>query len=193
MTPEAGNHCVCYCDDCQAFARFLGRDDILDEQGGTEIFQTTPARIHLTGGVANLRCMRLSEKGLHRWYAGCCRTPVGNTLGKARVPFVGLLHPFLGDGTDGRPRDAIIGPIIERAYGRFAIGGMPPDAREVASLGFILRAARKILHGFVTGEYRPSPFFDLETGKPVVVPEVLGPEERARLTASGGAVNSPTA
>jgi hypothetical protein len=191
MSPDAGNHAICYCDDCQAFARFLGRDDILDEHGGTEIFQTTPARVKLTSGVANLRCMRLSEKGMHRWYAACCRTPVGNTLGAARLPFVGLIHSFIGDATDGRSRDEVLGPVIERGHGRRAIGGKPPGASETASLRFVLRAVRKLLWGLFTGEHRPSPFFDLATGKPVVVPEVLGHDERARL-AHGAAVSSQT-
>ena len=62
VSPGAGNHAVCYCDDCQAFAHFLGRAaDILDPHGGTEIFQMSPARIALTAGTERLACMRLSS------------------------------------------------------------------------------------------------------------------------------------
>jgi hypothetical protein len=40
VAPSTINHCSCYCDDCQAFAHFLGRADaILDAHGGTEIAQ----------------------------------------------------------------------------------------------------------------------------------------------------------
>ena len=30
VAQSEGTRCVCYCGDCQAFARFLGRDGILD-------------------------------------------------------------------------------------------------------------------------------------------------------------------
>ncbi|MGF1603380.1 MAG: DUF6151 family protein [Thermosynechococcaceae cyanobacterium] len=40
------NRGVCYCSDCQAFARFLKREnEILDESGGTSIIQTIPSNI----------------------------------------------------------------------------------------------------------------------------------------------------
>ena len=32
---------VCYRDDCQAFARFLGRAGLLDEHGGSDMVQMT--------------------------------------------------------------------------------------------------------------------------------------------------------
>jgi Family of unknown function (DUF6151) len=74
------NRCVCYCADCQAFARFLKREhDILDEMGGTSIIQTIPANVTFTEGTEHLTCMRLTTNGLLRWYAACCNTPIGNT------------------------------------------------------------------------------------------------------------------
>ena len=30
-----------------------------------------------------------------RWYAGCCKTPIGNTLENHKISFVGLLHNCL--------------------------------------------------------------------------------------------------
>ena len=72
VAPDTGMHVVCMCDDCQAFAHFLERDDVLDASGGTAIFQLRPAQLEITAGREHLRCMRLSEKGLLRWYAGCC-------------------------------------------------------------------------------------------------------------------------
>jgi Family of unknown function (DUF6151) len=59
------NRCVCYCADCQAFARFLKREnEILDEKGGTSIIQTIPANVTFTEGIENLTCMRLTANGL---------------------------------------------------------------------------------------------------------------------------------
>lgn len=43
VTPASGFRFVCYCKDCQTFARFLGQADILDAAGGTDIFQMPPA------------------------------------------------------------------------------------------------------------------------------------------------------
>jgi hypothetical protein len=45
----------------------------------------------------HLRLMRLSEKGLLRWYAGCCDTPLFNTMATPKVPFVGVLTDRLDD------------------------------------------------------------------------------------------------
>ena len=78
--PRVGARAICYCRDCQTFARFLGNpNEVLNGQGGTDIIATLPGHVHFTRGVDQLRCISLSHKGLLRWYAGCCRTPVGNT------------------------------------------------------------------------------------------------------------------
>lgn len=71
---QSGRRLVCYCDDCQAAAHFFDRPEaLLDRDGGTEVYQTAPARLTLEAGE-HLRCMRQSPKGLLRWYAGCCRS-----------------------------------------------------------------------------------------------------------------------
>src|SRR5258707_12477558 len=67
------NRCVCYCSDCQAVAHFLGRpSEILDGQGGTEVIQTRPANVSFTQSQQALDSMRLTEKGLFRWYTARC-------------------------------------------------------------------------------------------------------------------------
>ena len=74
------NRVICYCDDCQAFAHQLGRADLLDSNGGTDIVQVAPASPHIRQGQDKIAALRLSPKGLYRWHARCCNTPVGNTL-----------------------------------------------------------------------------------------------------------------
>jgi Family of unknown function (DUF6151) len=49
VSPSSGFRFVCYCKDCQAFARFLKRPDVLDPAGGTDIFQMPPGRVKLLG------------------------------------------------------------------------------------------------------------------------------------------------
>ncbi len=53
---------------------------VLDERGGSQIIQVPPKNLTFTQGREVLASMRLTEKGLLRWYAGCCNTPIGNTL-----------------------------------------------------------------------------------------------------------------
>jgi len=69
-----------------------GTVKILDAQGGTDVVQTRPANLTFTHGQDTLACMRLTPKGLLRWYAACCNTPIGNTVANYRMPFVGLVH-----------------------------------------------------------------------------------------------------
>ena len=90
VTPTAGFRFVCYCENCQAFARFLQRPDVLDTAGGTDIFQMAAGRVTLTAGTDAVRCLRFSNKVL-RWYAHCCRTPIANTAVSPRFPVVALI------------------------------------------------------------------------------------------------------
>src|SRR6516165_11874687 len=68
VSPSNGFRFVCYCKDCQAFARFLERPDVLDPTGGTDIFQMPPTHVKLSAGTDAVRCLRLSAKGVLRWY-----------------------------------------------------------------------------------------------------------------------------
>src|SRR5271170_7107234 len=111
VSPVTGNRVICHCNDCQAFARFLGQDGVLDARGGTDIFQVAPSQIRVTEGADHLVCVRLSEKGLFRWYAGCCKTPIGNMAG-ARFPFIGVVGAFMDTGAGGKMADDILGEPI---------------------------------------------------------------------------------
>jgi hypothetical protein len=89
IAPYTGLRFVCYCHDCQAFARFLKRPDVLDAAGGPDIFQMPVGRLKLIEGKDVVRCLRLSGK-VYRWYTDCCQTPIGNTAGP-HFPIVGLI------------------------------------------------------------------------------------------------------
>src|SRR6187399_3404358 len=106
VSPSGGCRVVCYCNDCQAFARFLARPGITDEWGGTDLFQMAPANLRIGEGADALRCVRLSAKGMYRWYCGDCKTPVGNSNGP-RVPFIGVIHTFMDHESAGRSRDDV--------------------------------------------------------------------------------------
>jgi Family of unknown function (DUF6151) len=173
------NHCVCYCKDCQAFARFLGREaEILDAQGGTAVIQTFPANVSFTAGREALACMRLSERGLLRWYSSCCNTPVGNTLANYRVSFVSLIHSCLE--TTGQSVDHAFGPVRLRVNTKNATGAV--QSSRVATISVLSRVAAALIGARLTGSYKHTPFFSGDTGSPVVTPTVLSRGEREKLT-----------
>jgi len=178
VAPANGNHCVCYCKDCQAFAHFLGRaDDMLDAQGGTEIFQTSQASVALTTGIDRVACMRLTPKGLTRWYASCCDTPIGNTLGTSAVPFIGVTTLFARE-----PKNEVLGPIRARAFPESAKGGRHAVPAGGLPMAYVMaRALWLMLRWRLRGDHRRSPLFDAATGRPIAEPRVLTVAEREEL------------
>ena len=172
-SPEV-NRCICYCADCQAFARFLKREhEILDEMGGTRIIQTIPANVTFTEGIENLACMRLTENGLLRWYAACCNTPIGNTLATPNLSFVGLIHSCLS--SDPTSLDEAFGPITMYVNTESAIAENKPKAARV--LSGTLRVFGMMVKARLDGRYKQTPFFVVETGTPIVTPKVLSDQE----------------
>jgi hypothetical protein len=175
VSPSTGFRFVCYCTDCQRFARFLELPDVLDPAGGTDIFQMPPGRVRLTEGADALRCLRLSDKGVLRWYAECCRTPIGNSASGPRFPILAVIHSFMDHEGDGRSRDEALGPLLCRIYERSATAPLPPRAPPPPSWRVFARRTRLMLGWWMRGLSRPSPLFDDETGAPRAVPQVLSP------------------
>lgn len=173
---------VCLCDDCQAYAHYLGRaSDVLDANGGTDIYPVAPASLKITRGLEHLKCLRLTGKGMLRWYAGCCKTPIANSAPYAQVPHNGVVHVIMDHAADGTTRDAALGPIRYRIFGKFGIGKLPPGTLDKASLPVVLGTIGFLLGGFLRRRYQPSPFFDPKTGQPSVTPYVLTTPEREAL------------
>jgi hypothetical protein len=167
--PRSGNRVVCYCDDCQAFAHWLGdARGVLDAAGGTDIFQTSPARVEITAGGEQLACMRLRPgSNVLRWFARCCRTPIGNTPADPRFVLVGVIHACMDFGTAGRSADAVLGPIRGSAFPEFARGDRAELPRKVG-VRHLARLVRIILAARLRGDVRRSPF-DLTRVKPQVL------------------------
>ena len=168
------NRCVCYCADCQAFARFLEREhEILDRKGGTDIIQTIPANVTLTEGIENLSCMRLTANGMLRWYAACCNTPIGNTLPNLNTSFVGLIHNCLSSEQNLLYRT--FGAVHMHVNTKYAIGEDRPKSTGLISGS--LRILNMMLKARLDGSYKQTPFFVLESGTPIVTPKVLSDRE----------------
>ena len=167
VSPRLGNRIVCYCEPCQQFPIKLGRADaVLDAYGGTEIYQIPPAHLSITKGAEHLRCLKHTEKGLHRFYAGCCDTPFANAPGPG-LPFIGVLGHV---DTESEKRDARIGPIRGHVHTQGATKPLPAD-RSAGAFGVILRILGQMIAWRVRGVAKPHPFFG-EDGQPIVEPEV---------------------
>lgn len=185
VSAASGLRVICMCADCQAYARYLGRaDEILDRNGGTDVFQVTPSQLDIRQGAEKIVCVKLSPKGILRWYTDCCRTPVGNTPASPQVPFVGVPHLFFDHEQDGLTRDAALGPVSARIYARSGHGDVPAGAHQAAPLGLIIRALGRLLTQRVKGMHTPSPFCDKSTGRPIRDPIVLSTAERKALSPS---------
>lgn len=183
-SPSVGRRVVCMCVDCQTFAHWLGNEaELLDEVGGTDVYQTTPARIRLTEGRDQIGCVRLSPKGTLRFYAKCCRTPLANMAASPGLAFAAIPHAFADHQTV--PRDEAIGPVRLRIRAKGATGPAPTGShREIKKLSLVGMAAG-LLWDRVKGEHVPNPFRN-DDGTPICEPEVLSKEERARIKAKCG-------
>ncbi len=169
VTPKSGNRCICFCKDCQAFPNELGQaDSVLDEHGGTELFQAALSHVNITQGSDNLRCLRLTKKGLYRWYTDCCNTAVGNTV-SAKIPFFGIVHSFIKDEMD---RTELLGPIRGAVFIKHAKDGYEKPDTYASELVVNLRVIAKLLVWKMKGFSKPSVFFD-ENGRAIVKPNII--------------------
>lgn len=185
ISPRTANRGRCYCDDCQTFAHFLGRaNEVLDEHGGTQVLQTSPKRFELHRGREQVACVQLRPDGLLRWYTKCCGTPLGNTLRKPWVPFVGVIEACVRDRPDRRTVDEVAGPVVGSVYRQYARGDrnrLPQG--QAGTVGMSLRVLRIVLGAFLRREHRRSPFFDQASRQPSVKPYVLSPSELSEVEA----------
>jgi hypothetical protein len=174
-----GNRLVCLCLDCQAFAKFLDRPDVIDPHGGSAIYQMAPSRLNITEGADQLRSMRLSEKGLLRWYTDCCKTPVGNTV-NGKIPFVGLILAFADPDLDANARDEILGKSLGYINAPDP-KKLPQGIVQGSAFKIVGRCGRLMIGWWISGKSSPSPFFDETTREPIRAPKILSKTERDNL------------
>ncbi|WP_120633209.1 DUF6151 family protein [Ruegeria sp. EL01] len=165
---KSGTHAECFCSDCRAAQLYFDQPD--PAPGPVEILQISPEAIEFHQGTENLAAMQLSPKGMYRWYVTCCNAPVANTFKTPKFPFVGVIVDRIAD-------PAALGPVTSR-------GSVPqPDGTQkhekIGSAIFKLfkRAAKSRL----TGGWKSTPFFNTETGDPIVTPAVISKCERDAL------------
>ena len=180
--PKMANRGVCYCKDCQAFARFLERpgDAVLNELGGTEIVATLPKHVHFTQGLEALVCMSLSDHGLLRWYTSCCNTPIGNTPRDFKISYVGLIHSCLAKRSPSL--EDSFGPVRMVLQTKSAKGQVKPTP--ISNFLTMLRIMKSVIATRLSGNYKRNPFFVEDSGAPIKQPRVLTKAERTRVTSA---------
>lgn len=164
-------HVHCLCCDCQKFASYLNNsENILDENGGTELFQTYPEFMTITKGQGKIGGVQLNDKGIYRWHTTCCNMPLANTMRSEKIPFVGVSVKLMKFSC-GQEKKEVLGPVIMKAFGKYSIGKMPSDAHSKFPISFIPKIISFMLKGVLMKRNSPSPFFNGK--KPVAKVEIL--------------------
>jgi hypothetical protein len=179
---------VCYCDDCQVFMHSLGRADLLDQAGGTEVVSVYPAEAKIISGTEFLKCTRLSPNGTYRWWSSCCKTPLGNTHPKR--PWLGIPHRAY-NANDPKFLEKTFGPVKGRIMGKFARATPPQGTPSKIGFREILAVLPFMFKGKLLGKNSGSPFFH-KNGSPIIESMVLNQSEVFAIRQSLGFVaNTP--
>ncbi|MEX0276899.1 MAG: DUF6151 family protein [Ruegeria sp.] len=165
---KSGTHVACFCKDCRAAQLYFQQPD--PAPGPVDILQTTPEDIVFESGADRLGLMQLSPKGMPRWYATCCNTPIATTTRTPKFPFVGFLADRL------RVPDKL-GPVKVRGFVPGPGGKQSHQGVRHAITGLLSRVVKSRL----SGRWKDTPFFNIETGTPVVPPVILSKEQRTAL------------
>ena len=177
LSPKSVNRMVCHCRTCVAYPGLLGAaEGALDPYGGANIFQMAPANFTIDMGIEHIACLRLTPKGVLRWYAECCQTPIANTLAKPGVPLLGVLPSCLDLDATGSSLDDVLGPIRARTNAQ-----LPRDqVRQLAGtktklFSMLLHYSCLLISWRLQGKHRPFVFFDAATRRPIRAPRFVDP------------------
>jgi hypothetical protein len=173
LQPRRAMRATCYCVDCQTYAHLLRRaDEVLDAAGGTDVVATPANNVTITAGRENLACVSLSPRGLLRWYAACCGTPIANTPRDWKLPYVGVVHTCL---RQPESLERSFPRVDLRVNTKSAHGAVPRDAGLGGKLRFVAMVLR-LAAMRLTGAYRLTPLFTA-SGEPVAPPRVATRKE----------------
>lgn len=131
--------------------------------------------VSFTSGIEHLACLSLTEKGLLRWYAKCCNTPICNTARNWKVPYVGLI------GTCMKTDPVAFERSFPRVQMRVNTGSakQAPTPMRLSTVVSLAGFMPRVMLSSINGAYRKTPFFDQGRGAPVVAVMVLSDADRA--------------
>ncbi|WP_341713861.1 DUF6151 family protein [Erythrobacter sp.] len=175
--PQEGDRVVCHCVDCRDLVRHLGQEArVLDDLGGTDLYQSRCARVKLQSGRDKLASLHMTEGKTLRWYASCCQSPLFNTYANGRVPYVTTLLA----NTDADKREILLGDPIGHVFPQQATGDAS-GLRELSFARLMWRFFRRMLKDLVVGDRRRSALFDAKTLEPIAKPRHLTLAEQQAL------------
>ncbi|MGJ8546989.1 MAG: DUF6151 family protein [Sulfitobacter sp.] len=168
VSPRTGNHAQCFCRSCRAGHVYCGAPD--PAPGPVALFQTTPDRLRIDGGMDHLRVFSFGPKNLLRWYAGCCGTPLFNTPRNPKISFIGINYDLFAD-------KAPLGPLRGQAHIPAPGGKTRHKGLHHLLWGGMSRAARH----FLSGDWRHNLLFDAKDGLPIIPVVVVCDADRRAL------------
>jgi hypothetical protein len=164
--PSVGDHVVCHCTDCQAFAERLNAvGKTLDPNRGTALYQGRCATMRVTEGRDQLACFHLTEKPTLRWYARCCDTPMFNTFKNGRVPYITTVVA----NCEPDQRSWLLGPPIGHLFADEATGDVT-HLRRLSMAKLMRRFFKRMITDMITGDRRRADLFNPETLEPIAKP-----------------------
>ena len=172
-TAAEGDFVYCHCSDCQSVPKYLGAQDrILEQAGGTALYQSRCARLSIASGKDRLAGLHMTDKPTLRWYATCCNTPMFNTYANGKIPYVTTLLANCDDVGRAALGEPVGHLFLEDAPGETE--GLKP----LSMNALLRRFFKRMLKDIVSGDRRRNPLFDSETLQPIAPPYRLSEEER---------------
>lgn len=159
---------TCYCDDCQKYLKKIGREELMDNYGGSEIIPIHPGCFNIVEGQENLICYSLSPRGLRRWTAKCCNTPIANTT--SSLPWMGLSSAVFENSRLNREKE--LGEIKVRVMGKFMQGKAPFKVSQKVKLSDLFKLWPFFMKGLLFRKLKKNPLFQ-EDGSTPISPIVL--------------------
>ena len=176
IAPDDGLRFVCHCDDCQVSAHALDHPETLDVNGGTSAALLDSSKLKIDNGLDKLATMRVAaikSRPVLRWYCNNCKTPLFNTYDSSYRSFLS----FLLANSNTVECDRLLGPSMGHVWKKFSIGDVS-DKKSANLLRIIARMVWRQIHARISGDFRNTPLFDPQSGKPIATPIVLPTEKR---------------
>ncbi|WP_221076874.1 DUF6151 family protein [Agarivorans aestuarii] len=170
VSPSAVKQLVCYCEDCRKFAQHLQSEgSSINQYGGSELYVAAPAKVEIVEGKQQLACLRLTPKGIYRWYSQCCNTPIANTVG-IKLPLVTVYQDFVdAEHTSSlQSNSEHLGAVNEHQ----ALKPLPEALLGASPRKTKFKLIVKLLGWKLKGKGKPNPFFE-DSGRAKVKPSIL--------------------
>ncbi|MEE3078759.1 MAG: DUF6151 family protein [Bdellovibrionota bacterium] len=174
-----GTHIQCACDDCQAYIHYLNKEDVfLDQFGFSEIYQVRSNQVRILNGEENIKCLRLSPKGIFRFYASCCHTPISNMIG-LKMSFAGISRSFIN--LDDNEILNQLGPVTYHIMTEYALREVTEKSSRKFPLILTLKIVKQIIHGKIFKTYLPNSFYQQSNGTSKFPVSILSLEDKKSI------------